>query len=175
MRRLLVVSAALVAVSFAAWTVFVLTRPDDELVRADAVLVLAGNSKRLPVGVELVRQGVAPVLVLSEDTSGRDLARERLCAGGLPRIVVVCRRAVPYSTRGEARLLAALVRERGWRTVVVVTSRYHLLRARRILERCLGATRLLMHGAPTTVVQKATAVPLEAIKLVLASTLRRAC
>ncbi|MFN0156090.1 MAG: YdcF family protein [Gaiella sp.] len=175
MIRFLVALYLLCACCFWAWAGFLLTRPDDTVSAADAVVVLAGNSRRLPTAVELVRNGVAPVLVVSVDTSGRDPARDRLCAEGLAEVEVQCSVAVPYSTRGEARMLARLVRERGWKRVAVVSSRYHLFRARRVLERCLGDTAVLMRGAPTTLLQKAIAVPLEAVKTVLVHTTRRSC
>jgi len=43
---------------------------------------------------------------------------------------------VPYSTRGEARMVAGLAHERGWRRVVVVTSDYHVRRAQLLMTRC---------------------------------------
>jgi uncharacterized SAM-binding protein YcdF (DUF218 family) len=175
MARTLCALHLLLAAGFWAWAGFLLSRPDDPVRSADAVLVLAGNSRRLPVALELVGSGVAPVLVVSVDTSGRDPGRDRLCATGLDHAELRCLVADPYSTRGEARLLAGLVRERGWETVVVVSSRYHLFRARQIFERCLRGTRLLFHGAPTTFVQKLVAVPLEAVKTVLVHTTRRSC
>lgn len=102
--------------------------------RADAVVVLAGQwERRLPVGQRLVRDGVAPVLALSEDTDSdwpRHLCRRRN---------VTCFQADPYSTTGEAEALAAVTARRGWRSLVVVTSDYHLTRARLLVERCVEA------------------------------------
>jgi uncharacterized SAM-binding protein YcdF (DUF218 family) len=49
----------------------------------------------------------------------------------------VCFDAVPFSTQGEARTIARLARERGWRSVVVVTSRFHVTRAHMLFRRCL--------------------------------------
>ena len=101
--------------------------------RADAVVVLAGQwERRLPLGQRLVREGVAPVLALSEDTDS-DWPRE-LCRGRN----VVCFQADPYSTTGEAAALGAIAARRGWQSVVVVTSDYHVTRATLLVERCVG-------------------------------------
>ena len=130
----------LVAWLAAATYAFVL-RPGDQPVRADAVFVLSGASERLPVGVRLVREGFAPVLVVSKSHEPKPYEL-RICRGR-----ALCRAAEPYSTQGEARLIARLARERHWRTVDVVTSRFHVLRAKVMLERCFKG-RLRVVAAP---------------------------
>ena len=50
--------------------------------------------------------------------------------------VFECLEADPGTTRGEAQLLAELVEERGWKSVVVVASTDQVTRARRLIERC---------------------------------------
>jgi uncharacterized SAM-binding protein YcdF (DUF218 family) len=156
-----------------------LARDDDPVSRADAVVVLAGGDSRLDVGLDLVRDGVAPVLVVSEDTTGRDDERVAFCAEGgtsakLVDVEVVCRIASPYSTRGESRVVAQLAEKRDWDSIVVVSSRYHLFRAERLIERCTD-TRLAMRGAPEPWWRNVIAVPTEWAKLALAETTRRDC
>ena len=51
---------------------------------------------------------------------------------------VLCFAARPYSTRGEARAIGRLARERKWVRIDVVTSRFHVFRAKRMIERCYG-------------------------------------
>jgi uncharacterized SAM-binding protein YcdF (DUF218 family) len=166
----------LLAALYAVGGALFLAREDDRVQQADAVVVLAGSTTRLPVALRLVRDGVAPVLVVSEDPTGRDPARSRLCREGLEDagVELVCRRAEPFSTRGEARLVGRLAEERGWRRLAVVSSRYHLFRAERIVDRCTDAT-VAMRGAGESVVRNVVAVPLEWAKLALAETLRRGC
>ena len=166
----------LVLVAYGVGAVLFLSRDDDPLAgTADAVVVLAGDTGRLPLALSLVRGGAAPVLVVSEDESGRDPTRDGLCRDGeLDGIELVCRRAVPYSTRGEARFAATLAARRGWDRIVVVTSRYHLFRAERLFERCTDA-ELVMRGTPEEAVDEVLAIPLEWAKLGLAETLRRGC
>jgi uncharacterized SAM-binding protein YcdF (DUF218 family) len=165
---LLLVLAALVVASVPLFILY----DDDEVAKADAVMVLAGQKSRLPVAVELVRRGVAPVLVISDGLDPRWTQANRLCRSGRPDRVV-CIRPEPYSTRGEARLAGRLARERDWDSLVVVSSRFHLLRARLLFERCFrGALAFL--GAPNPRWRLPLAIALEWVKLGLAAA-RREC
>jgi uncharacterized SAM-binding protein YcdF (DUF218 family) len=49
---------------------------------------------------------------------------------------VFCPTPDPDTTRGESRAIAAVARGQGWRHVVMVTSTYHVTRARILLSRC---------------------------------------
>ena len=127
MLLLLLLGALSVATAF----LFVWPREDD-VARADAVLVLAGNfKKRLPEGRQLWERGIAPTLVLSVEPD-EDYPRE-LCRR--PRIV--CFDAKPYSTAGEAETFAPIARRRGWSRILLVTSVYHVTRARMLFRRCV--------------------------------------
>jgi uncharacterized SAM-binding protein YcdF (DUF218 family) len=177
MRKLLVLAVLLVIVLYAVGAVLFSVQPDDALGggSADAVVVLAGGESRLPVALELAREHVAPVLVVSEDPTGKDELRTSTCATGhVEGAQLVCRTASPYSTRGEARMVAELAERRGWDRIVVVTSRYHLFRAERIIARCTD-TKLVMRGAPDSIGRNLIAIPFEWAKLGLAETFRRGC
>jgi uncharacterized SAM-binding protein YcdF (DUF218 family) len=144
----------LLVAGFVAAGVYLVGIPhDDRPIKADAVIVLSGTKQRLPVGEQLVRAGFAPVLVVSRSTDPK--ASERLaCRRG-----AICFRAVPYSTRGEARAIARLAAQHHWRTVDVVTSKFHIYRARILIRRCYhGGLRMV--GAP----QSRLHLPLDAVK-----------
>lgn len=147
---------------------------DDELPeRADAIVVLSGSRERLPVGLRLLREGVAPVLVLSAGPEAEEID---------PRIAGLCKRrrppvcfeADPSSTRGEARAIARLARRRGWDELVVVTSGFHVFRARRVIERCFRG-RLWLTDAPINRWWLPWAAATESVKLALAETVWREC
>lgn len=123
-----------------------ITYADDPAPRADAVIVLSGSKKRLPVALELMRRDVAPTLVVSYGLEPRYPRAVTVCT--TPQaFAVLCPKPDPFSTRGEARLIARLAAEHGWSSIVVVSSRFHLLRARLLIERCYGG-RVAMVGAP---------------------------
>lgn len=124
------------------------------LPNADAVLVLGGGlvpplpprrrvevsdaADRLLTGVDLIRQGKAPWLVVSGGRvsfSGDDpLPPEASYAAtlatelGVPPDRIV-RSETPRNTAEEAVAIGAIARERGWRSLLLVTSASHLPRA----------------------------------------------
>lgn len=175
LRRLLGVVVAIVVLQYAVGAVVFLAHADSDLpARSDAVVVLAGSVSRLPVARELMDGGIAPVLLVSDDSPSEDAERGAFCAAPRERYTVICRRAVPFSTRGEARMTAELATTRRWRSIVVVTSRYHLLRTRILFRRCTDAT-LVLRGAREPWPGLLLAIPLEWVKLAVAETVRRAC
>ena len=177
LRRLLWLAVVVVALQYAVGAVLFLAFPDTELEGGvDAVVVLAGSDSRLRVAQELMEDGAARVLVVSDDqgTDDEDPERAEFCALGRHPYPVVCRRPDPYSTRGEARLAARLAAGRGWDAVAVVTSRFHLFRARKLFDRCTDAA-LVMRGSDEPWYSFLTAVPSEWVKLAVAETTRRGC
>ncbi|MBN2575123.1 MAG: YdcF family protein [Deltaproteobacteria bacterium] len=103
---------------------------------------LAEGSDRLEAGILLWQKKKAPTLVF---TSGRipwakqdevEGARALRFAGarGIPTDRIVLTGEVG-NTVDEARAVAALVRERGWRKIILVTSAWHLRRAARTFRK----------------------------------------
>jgi uncharacterized SAM-binding protein YcdF (DUF218 family) len=174
--RLLLLVLGVAAVQYTAGAVVFLTQPDTAFTgKADAAVALAGSTTRLPVALEAMRGGRAPVLLVSIDTSGRDPERAVFCdRPPQGSFEVTCRLADPYSTRGEARMLANLARERNWDSVILVTSRFHLFRANRLFQRCTDAA-IFLRGASEPWWRAFKEIPLEWTKLLLAETTRRGC
>jgi uncharacterized SAM-binding protein YcdF (DUF218 family) len=153
LRRLLLVFALLVG----AWLVLCLVLfvwPPAQTgapAHADAVVVLSGERARLPRALSLIRDGVAPVLAISsvQETPSWRQARELCAAGRYRETRVTCFLAEPFSTRGEARTVARLARRRHWGSIVVVTSTFHLTRAKLLFGRCYdGRTAWVGSSAP---------------------------
>lgn len=160
---------AVVLLAYVAAAVYLFVLPHgDRPTRADAVVVLSGTRQRLPVGERLVRQHYAPLLVVSrsDDPAPEEL---RICRSG-----ALCFRANPYSTRGEARAIARLATTRHWHTVDVVTSKFHVFRARVLIRRCYHG-RLRMVGAPERLLRLPLDVAKESVKLAYQETLARHC
>ena len=137
---------------------------------ADAIVVLAGaRGPRLARGLALVRKGVAPVLLVSDGWGLAWVEANRLCAGRPAPVPVLCFHPNPYSTRGEARTVGRLAASRRWRSVVVVTSRYHITRAGILFDRCFDGA-IYTGGAQQSFFSRLIAAPLETIKLAYAYT-----
>ena len=86
MRRLISILLVAGVVLFGLGVWLFLLRKDDPLPAhgLDAVVVLAGSDKRLPVALDLMRRHAAKTLVVSETSAADDLPRYRLCTGRSP-------------------------------------------------------------------------------------------
>jgi uncharacterized SAM-binding protein YcdF (DUF218 family) len=142
LRRLLVALGLVVSLWLVACAVLFAWPPADTgpPAHADVIVVLSGGlNTRLDPALALARRGVAPVLAVSGAfLDPRWKKAHRLCRGLLRRLPfrVLCFEPKPYSTRGEAETVARLARTHGWKRIVVVTSTYHVTRARMLFRRC---------------------------------------
>jgi uncharacterized SAM-binding protein YcdF (DUF218 family) len=178
LRRILLVLAALVAAWLVACLVLFVWPPAESSppAHADAVVVLSGNKRRLLPALALIRQGVSRVLALSTvQRTPHWPEAERLCATHrFAGARVVCFTAVPFSTRGEARTVTRLARERGWHSVVVVTSTFHVTRADMLFRRCYHG-RLSVLGSGSTWWKLPEEWASETGKLIVQLTAERGC
>jgi uncharacterized SAM-binding protein YcdF (DUF218 family) len=115
---------------------------------ADAVVVLSGGrGDRLPKALALMDASVAPVLVISRGEDQAAAQAASVCTRRNP-FEVDCVRPEPNTTRGEAKAIARVASERGWHSLVVVTSRYHVTRARLLIGRCVRAQVTMVASSP---------------------------
>lgn len=173
MLRALAAVLALLVTWIVAATVFFGVQRGDRPIRADAVFVLSGSPSRLPVGLRLVHEGWAPLLVVDRTRPTPTTLEQRVCEHQVD-VRALCLRAEPYSTVGEAELLARLAAARGWRRVDAVTSDYHVLRARLLLRRCYRG-QLRVVGAPDDLWLLPANAALESVKLVYHELVHRGC
>ena len=178
-RRLLTVSLALAVVitvfSIATDRLFVNPRYDS-VRQSDAVVVIAGGPLRLQKGIDLVEQKVAPILIVSVPrgvwaykTESPNICDEKRS------FEVICFQPDPESTQGEARAVQRIAAARHLRSVIVVTSYFHVSRARLEMRRCYHG-RLAVIGTPLNNPWKEPLyVALEWPKLTYAETLNRGC
>ncbi len=110
----------------------------DPLRKVDAIVVLGGeHDGREAYGLELAEQGYAPTVLISDPSGLRDPVMRKYCQRRAD-IEVICRPPVPSTTRGEALMARTLAEQRGWKSVIVISWRYHLPRARRIFDVCFA-------------------------------------
>lgn len=116
---------------------------DDPAAHADAILLLGDDNfyaDRATRAAELIRQGVAPVVVASgrrlRPTAGIvELQQHDLIERGVPKEKILPLANDADDTEEEAATLAKFCAERHLRIVIVVTSNYHTRRARYIFEK----------------------------------------
>jgi uncharacterized SAM-binding protein YcdF (DUF218 family) len=134
--RILVVGGALVVLFSATTARLFVWSPIDAPTRVDAVVALGGDpgQRRAHYALELVRSGLAPVAVIS--LGGK---RAVPCPTHPRSERVICFRAHPLDTRGEAQYVARLARQRHWNQLLVVSERSQTTRARLLFTRCTSA------------------------------------
>jgi uncharacterized SAM-binding protein YcdF (DUF218 family) len=114
--------------------------PTDDPVEADAVVALGGDAGQLreKKAIELARAGFAPIAVIS-----RGGVNPVPCPKPVPHVSIICFRADPLDTRGEAEFVGRLVAARHWHRIIVVSERSQATRARMLFKRCTS-TQLVM-------------------------------
>ena len=119
---------------------------------ADAIVVLTGGSKRMDAGVALLTAGKAPVLFVSgvdhrvDPARIRDLVPE--AGEGLDQATIDCCIVLGYGasdTLGNARETALWAAATDRKSLILVTSNYHMPRARLEFEHALPGTRLVLY------------------------------
>jgi uncharacterized SAM-binding protein YcdF (DUF218 family) len=128
---------------------------EQPLQRADTIFVFAGTRmERALEAADLYRQGYARLVVLTEEMSDgaidelarhgiivptdAEVARDVMIRLGMPPDAIVIAPGVHNSTGQEAQTLRSLARVRGWRRVIVVTSKFHTRRAGLAARREVG-------------------------------------
>jgi uncharacterized SAM-binding protein YcdF (DUF218 family) len=147
-RGLVASLAAGVVVIFSAVAivVFFVSPATSDPVRSGAIVVLAGDpGDRIARALSLMNEGWSGTLVL--DGKPGSASTERLCQEH-QSFEVVCLRPSPDNTRDEARAAARLAADRGWRTILVVTSLQHVTRARLLFDRCFKGDLLMVGSRP---------------------------
>jgi uncharacterized SAM-binding protein YcdF (DUF218 family) len=139
---------------------------EDPLQKADAIAVLAGSRMDRPLeAVDLYQRGLAPRIVVTRMAVERsfavlaergiyfradaDATRDVFQKLGVPADAILIPDRIHDNTAQEAQTLRDLAVKNGWRRIIVVTSKYHLRRARFALRRELEGTgiEITMHGS----------------------------
>jgi len=115
---------------------------EDTLDKVDALIILGDDNfyaDRVTRGAQLFREGRAPVIVASgrrlrPNAGIAELMEHDLVERGVPREKIVRFSHDGDSTLEEAQSLVRIVKERKWRSVIVVTSNFHTRRVRYIFQ-----------------------------------------
>ncbi len=114
--------------------------PATGLSPADAIVVLAGgDGERISRALDLIGSGVSSTLVLSIDGNAVwDSSTVEAVGGQVSGFRLLRFDPSPPSTEGEARRVGVLAARQGWQSIVLVTSSYHMCRARLWFRRHVG-------------------------------------
>ncbi len=173
MRRFVIVCAVVLGLAYVIGIPLFLRHDSGALPKgADAVVALAGPENTLAAAQTLVGGGSRRRSSCRPSAAIAARPARRLCRSKPSD--VVCVYAGPYSSVREAQAISALATNRGWDTIVLVTSDYETLRAERAFERC-GDFRVATYGVDEPWWRTAVGIPLEWVKLAVSETVRRRC
>ena len=119
---------------------------EDPPEKSDAIIILSDDNfyaDRATRAAELFRQKLAPVVVASgvrlrPNAGIAELMTHDLIERGVPRENILPFPQDADNTREEVQFLQKLVREKNWKSVIVVTSNYHSRRAKYIFGKILA-------------------------------------
>lgn len=118
--------------------------------RVDAIVVLTGGTGRADLGLELLRKGHGGVLVISG--VNRDADVDSIFPSGLTELerVGIILEKDSKSTFENAVEARRLITDRKLRSMLLVTSPYHMKRARYIFERIMPpAVEMAVYPVPS--------------------------
>lgn len=127
--------------------------PQDGLERADAIVVVSGgdNNKRIEKGVELYKDGWAPVLMFSgaaaEGSVSNALAMKRIAySKGVPASDILIEE-LSKTTVENAKFSAEIIKEKKFNTIILVTSPYHQRRTFELFQKELPDVKIINQSA----------------------------
>jgi len=119
--------------------------PPEEVTEADGIVVLTGGGQRIDQALRLLDEGVAKRLLISgvnPATTGEQIQKLTSTEPALFKCCVdIGHDAI--DTRGNANEAADWIDEKGYRTIVVVTSNYHMPRSLLELAKVNSETRFI--------------------------------
>jgi uncharacterized SAM-binding protein YcdF (DUF218 family) len=159
LRRIILLSGlfAVTVSAYACYTLGSYLYAEDRLQRGDAILVLAGTRMERPLeAADLFLQGYAARVVLTEDRpdngivtlerrglefpTNAEMARDVMLRLGVPATAVEILPEIHDNTAQEADTFRRVALARGWKRLIVVTSKFHTRRAGYAVRRALNGS-----------------------------------
>ncbi|WOQ16413.1 hypothetical protein [Raineyella sp. W15-4] len=121
-------------------TVLVVRPRVDPVQPVDALYVIGPAEGRIAEARQLMAAGEARTLIVTVSVNPKtgEVYTKDFCDPASWE--VICVQPDPYATRGEAGVLARLVKEHGWSRVAVMTETSHVSRTRMWMDRCVPAS-----------------------------------
>jgi uncharacterized SAM-binding protein YcdF (DUF218 family) len=128
----------------------------DPLAKADAIVAISGDTgARVDSAIALWKSGYAPVLIFSggssdpESVPSAELMKRTAVAAGVPDSAIVVEGS-SATTEENAERVAELMRDKGLRSAILVTSPYHQRRAAILFEREFDRAALSFRNHPAS-------------------------
>jgi len=149
----------------------------DKPTPSDAIVLFAGGGNRIELARKLAAEHLAPITVVSNPASQQLVHYDEGfhdCRPDAPfPTPLSCFVPDPLNTQGEARFVAKLANEHGWKSLILVVSDDQALRARLLLERCFSGRVEVVTTPPSDPIIERVAYEWGALAKALA--LRRDC
>ncbi|HEB75851.1 MAG TPA: YdcF family protein [Nitrospirae bacterium] len=115
------------------------------LQKADIIVALGGSKERRQDAVELLREGVAPRVMFT----GNDVDKKDYQCEGITEEATILPPGPSYSTYDDANVVLKAAEENNFRSVIIVTSPYHLRRSGFIFHEVFKGRRvnLMFHAS----------------------------
>jgi len=126
-----------------------ITPPTDP--KADAIVVLTGGYQRIDQAVELLASGAGKRLLISGVNPATTGNHIKLLTRGSDDLFACCVDIGhdAMDTTGNATETARWIRERAFKSIILVTNNYHMPRSLAELERTDHGTRFIPYPVPT--------------------------
>ena len=126
----------------------------DPLAKSDVIVAISGDTgPRTETAVRLWKQGLAPLLLFSgasldpDSVSSAEIMKREAVRQGVPAEAILLE-PLSATTEENAKLTAQLMKGRGLRTAILVTSPYHQRRASVLFERAFAPLGLAFRNHP---------------------------
>ncbi|MDH4413474.1 MAG: YdcF family protein [Rhizobium sp.] len=141
----LILTAAVLVAGFLMFADSVTNMRPPETVKADAIVVLTGGYQRIEQAIDLLKRGYGERLLISGVNPATTAGQIRKATRTSPDVFECCV-DIGYGaidTIGNANETAIWIRDKGYRSVLVVTSNYHLARSLMELRRSDPETKFI--------------------------------
>ncbi len=127
--------------------------PSDALTKADAIVVVSGSGERVKHGVELYKEEEAPKLIFSgaaKDGPSNALTMKKYAIKqGVPEEDILLEEEAT-DTLENAKFTREIIKDEGFKKIILVTSPYHQRRAYEIFKEVLKNDDVEISNSPTT-------------------------
>ncbi|HCE30982.1 hypothetical protein A2778_05480 [Candidatus Daviesbacteria bacterium RIFCSPHIGHO2_01_FULL_40_24] len=127
--------------------------PSDNLSRADAIVVVSGDSDRMRQAIDLYKQGYAPKLILSgaarDGITSNALAMHiEASQSGIPNEAVILEEKA-NNTYENALYTKEIVLSQGMQNIILVTSPYHQRRVYETFKNVFKGSKVKLQNSPS--------------------------